>query len=264
MEYQAISQALPTARPGQSRCFAFSVHKSGSTMLTHMVMDVCAAADIPSVSLPNVFFAEGIPPQTWRADPAVAPMFDHNLIYFGFRFMPKVLENEVPGFRDDPFVLLIRDPRDALVSEYFSYGKKGGSHVVPAKNAEEITASLKNRVEQPIDQYVLRQAPALKAKLDQYRTVLNFDNGLVRRYEDVFFDKHSFLREIFEHFGIDVPADVIASVAAKHDIRPESEDETKHIRKGTPGDHAEKLAPETIAELNDIFRDVGAFYGYEF
>ena len=85
---------------------------------------------------------------------------------------------------------------------------------------------------------------------------------MVRRYEDVSYDKHSFLREIFEHFGIGVPADIIAEVARQNDIRPKVENEARHIRKGTPGDHMQKLQPQTIATLNDTFRDVAAFYGY--
>ena len=52
-------------------------------------------------------------------------------------------------------------------------------------------------------------------------------------------------------------------MAAQNDIRPVEEDMSKHIRKGTPGDHREKLQKETIAKLNDIFRDTCSFYGYD-
>jgi len=78
----------------------------------------------------------------------------------------------------------------------------------------------------------------------------------------VFFDKETFLAEIFEHFGLSVGGNIIRNVARAHDIRPEQEDETQHIRKGTPGDHREKLKPQTIETLNDMFREVGGFYGY--
>jgi len=55
---------------------------------------------------------------------------------------------------------------------------------------------------------------------------------------------------------------IIAKVAADNDVRPATEEVGKHIRKGAPGDHREKLKPETIDALNAQFRDIGQRYGY--
>ena len=263
MDYDAIFSALPDRDADFGRCFAFSVHKSGSTMLGKMIADVCRRRDLPNVSIPNFFFSEGISAQDWKDDARLAPVFTRDILYYGFRFLPPVLQDPQVGLRKSRFVLLVRDPRDALVSQYFSYGKASGSHAVPKKNAEAFIAVREALPERSIDEYVIDVSRQLRNKLTAYRDHLNFDLGLVRRYEDVFFDKKTFLREIFEHFGVDVPRGVIAKVAAKHDIRPEQEDETRHIRKGTPGDHQEKLLPETIEKLNDTFRKIGRFYGYE-
>lgn len=263
MNYNDIISALPEEKPDFERYFAFSVHKSGSTMLGKMLRDVCKRCDLPSVSIPNFFFSEGVQAQDWKDDEKLAPVFNKNILYYGFRFLPAVLKAPEVKLRDSRFVLLVRDPRDALVSQYFSYGKKSGSHAMPKKNAEAFIAAREATPERTIDEYVLHVSRPLRNKLVAYRDALDFDKGLVRRYEDVFFDKQTFLREIFEHFGIDVPANVIEKVAEKHDIRPDKEDESQHIRKGTPGDHKEKLAPETIAKLNDTFREIATFYGYQ-
>ena len=75
--------------------------------------------------------------------------------------------------------------------------------------------------------------------------------------------RENFLADIFTHFNIAVESDVLDEVAARNDIRPEVEDISKHIRKGTPGDHVNKLRPETITKLNDIFCETCAFYGYD-
>ena len=263
MDYDAISSALPEGQPGFNRCFAFSVHKNGSTMLERMIKDVCKRRDIPNVSIPSFFFTEGIPAQVWRDDKKLAPVFTKDILYHGFRFLPPVLQEAEVGLQDCRFVLLVRDPRDALVSQYFSYGKSTGSHAVPKKNAEAFIAARDALPERTIDEYVIALSRQLRKKLEAYRDALNFDLGLVRRYEDVFFDKETFLGEVFEHFDIKVPKGLIARVAEKHDIRPEKEDQTQHIRKGTPGDHKEKLLPETIEVLSKTFREVGGFYGYE-
>ena len=263
MDYDAIFSALPEGQPGFDRCFAFSVHKSGSTMLGKMIKDVCKRRDVPNVSIPNFFFSEGISAQVWKDDQKLAPVFTKPILYHGFRFLPPVLQDPEVGLRNSRFVLLVRDPRDALVSQYFSYGKPTGSHALPKKNAEAFIAAREALPERTIDEYVIELSRQLRNKLVTYRDSLNFDLGLTRRYEEVFFDKETFLGEVFKHFGIQVPKGVIANVAAKHDIRPEKEDETQHIRKGTPGDHKEKLKPETIEKLNDTFRRIGGFYGYE-
>lgn len=265
MDYDAISSALPAHGTDIERCFAFSVHKSGSTMLTKMIRDVCKRRDLPAVSIPSLFFSEGVSVPDWKGDESLTPMFTRNILYYGFRFLPPVLRSPDVGLKTCRFVLLVRDPRDALVSQYYSYGKSSGSHAMPKKNAEAYIAKRQAQPERSIDDYVLDTSVShqLRNKLNAYRNNLNFDLGLTRRYEDVFFDKKTFLSDVFAHFGIDVPKGVIAKVADKHDIRPNEEDESRHIRKGTPGDHREKLRPETIAALNDTFRDAGAFYGYE-
>lgn len=263
MDYDAIFSALPESQPGFDKCFAFSVHKSGSTMMNKMIRDVCNRCDVPNISIPNFFFSEGISPSVWKGDEKLVPVFTKDILYYGFRFLPPVLQEPSVKLRNCRFVLLVRDPRDALVSQYFSYGKTSGSHALPKKNTEAFIAAREALPERSIDEYVIDLSRQLRRKLEEYRDSLNFDLGLARRYEDVFFDKETFLGEVFEHFGVDVPKEVITEVAEKHDIRPEKEDETRHIRKGTPGDHREKLLPETITQLNDIFRDVGGFYGYK-
>jgi hypothetical protein len=96
-----------------------------------------------------------------------------------------------------------------------------------------------------------------------YQSSLDFSLVLLRHYEEIYFDKRTFLTDIFAHFGVSVPIEVIEKVAAQNDIRPAKEDISKHIRKGTPGDHREKLRYETIAKLNNIFRDICRFYGYD-
>jgi len=284
MNYDEIFSQLPEQAPEQTpvlaTCFAFSVHKCGSTLMNNMIAATCRKANIPAVSLPGILFAQGIKDADWRRDYGLLPAFERQLLFYGFRYLPEILGDPASGMLDKRFVLLVRDPRDALVSEYFSYGKKSGSHVLPGKNtkafADQIPAQISAQIpdqipaqipaepDRTIDDYVIGASRGILAKLETYRDTLDFDLGLVRRYEDVFFDKETFLGEIFDHFGLSVGGNIIRNVARAHDIRPAQEDETQHIRKGTPGDHREKLLPQTIARLNELLRDVGGFYGYRF
>jgi hypothetical protein len=262
MNYQPILARLPEEDPRIEPCYAFSVHKCGSSMLFGMLVAIGRQAKIPVVSLPDMLFNEGVFETDWLEDVSLRPAFGRRMLYCGFRVLPPLLCGADSPLLGRRFVLLVRDPRDALVSEYFSFGRRSGSHIRPKVNAEAFEARLNVIEDQGIDSYVLRLASNLHLKLDAYRQHMNFDLGLVRRYEDVYFDKLGFLREVFAHYRIEVDEAILERVAAKYDVRPETEDESRHIRQGLPGDHARKLKPETVERLNDIFRDIGAFYGY--
>ena len=262
MIYDRVKEQLPQREGSFAPCFAFSIHKCGSSLMHGMIAGVCRQANIAGVTLPDILFDLGIADREWNSELTLLPAFQRNLLYFGFRHLPEIFLNPAFRLRDRRFVLLVRDPRDALVSQYFSFGRKAASHALPKVNPDAVGKIIEMQPDLSIDDYVLKFAADLNRKLISYRSALNFELGLVRRYEQIFFDKEMFLSEIFHHFKIDVPQNIISEVARANDIRPDKEDETKHIRKGTPGDHAEKLQPATIAKLNDVFRDVGYFYGY--
>jgi len=263
MDYDKLLEMMPEREASFDPLFAFSVHKCGSTLMHSMIQKACLAANVPAVTLPDIMFNMGEVGIDWMSDPALLSIFQKGLVFFGFRNLPPVLKQPEAALRDRRFVLLVRDPRDALVSQYFSFGRKQSSHAVPTKNPDAFIKQINAVKETEIDIYVRQAAHGLRNKLNDYRNHLNFDHGMVRRYEDIYFDKQSFLTDIFDHFGISIRPQIIAQVAQNHDIRPEQEDDSKHIRKGTPGDHREKLAPATISSLNEVFRDVGAFYGYD-
>ena len=134
---------------------------------------------------------------------------------------------------------------------------------MPKKNESAFVERLKQTAHLEIDEYVLQAANNYLAKLNFYRNNLNFDLALTERYEDIFYDKEGFLRRIFEHFGLQVEDEVFERVARDNDIRPEKEDVSQHIRKGAPGDHREKLRPETIQSLNQTFSDIFDWLGYD-
>lgn len=250
--------------PGSfEECYAFSIHKAGSTLMYMMIADVCNAAKIPAISIPDILFSEGIRDDIWRNDLNLLKLFAPGCIYYGFRYLPEILQNAAANLRGKQCVLLVRDPRDALVSEYYSYGGKCISHRLPNKNKEEFLDLFSTSSELEIDEYVLRLARNHLNKLISYKSFLDFDHVLLRKYEDIFFDKKTFLKDIFSHFGIKISPLIIEQIAAKHDIRPIQEDPTKHIRKGTPGDHRTKLQPDTISKLNEIFYDTCCWYGYD-
>lgn len=242
--------------------YAFSLHKCGSSLMNEMISEACRRADVEAVSIPDLLFKYGVTDDQWTGDGRLGAFFEKGRIYFGFRYLPELFKKQISLLDGKKITLLIRDPRDALVSMYFSFGGKHISHVLPEKNSEQILANWKKTAHLNIDDYVLQTAPMFLQRFIDYKEYLYFENVLLCRYEDVYYDKVNFLSSVFKHFGVNISSSIIKDVSSLHDIRPASEDPTKHIRKGIPGDHREKLQPETISRLNEMLSDVCLWYGY--
>ena len=234
-------------------CFAFGVHKAGSSLMHSMLQAVCVRSRLPFTNVPGALFDRGVFEKDWEANPTLIPLFSAGAVHLGFRVFPQLLLDAEVRLAERRSVLLLRDPRDALVSAFFSYGGQL-THVLPKHAPEKFLQRFEEKRQVDIDAYCLGNAKGLLQKLDTYRRVLSAPNNREFRYETVFFDKRAFLEGVFEHFGISIDPSIIQEVAEKHDVRPVTEDRTKHIRKGYPGDHREKLKPETIERLNEIFR----------
>ena len=262
-DYQKIFELQLARSAGFQDCYAFSIHKAGSTLMHKMIGEVCSFSGIPSVSIPDTLFKEGIFEKDWEKDEGILNLISSGRIYYGFRHLPEILLNESVRLRDKKSILLVRDPRDALVSQYFSYGGKYVSHMLLSKNKEAFLKDRQATSHMDIDQYVLLAAGDYLNKLKRYKENLNFDNVLLFKYEDIYIDKRKFLSGIFLHFGITVESSLLDKIAAKNDVRPELEDVTKHIRKGAPGDHVNKLLPGTISKLNAIYAETCAWFGYD-
>lgn len=243
--------------------FAFSIHKAGSSLMHGMVNAVCEREGIPHLNVPGRLFELGVPDRTWVPDARISNFFSGGRVYFGFRELPRGLLNERVRLEQCRAVLLVRDPRDALVSQYYSFGGKYSSHVRSRANPALIAETMKKTADLDIDEYVVQAAREYLRKLQNYEKILGYPFLAVRRYEDVYYDKRQFLLDMFVHFGITVSWETIESVAQISDVRPEFEDVSQHIRKGTPGDHREKLSRGTIAVLNRIFRETARKFGYD-
>lgn len=259
MTYDNILKNIP--EPGNFiKCFAFSIHKCGSSLMNKMIKEVCNIEKIPYLDIPTPMFENGLGP-SWQKDDGILKFIKDGYIYLGYRNLPPVFKDKI-DFSNSPSVLLIRDPRDALVSQYFSL-RPGGSHKLPKIGAKEFVEKRKDVIGMNINEYVINKASLSKQKFIDYKNIVNKGNVKVFYYEDIFFNKQEFLQKIFEHFNIIVETQNINLVAKKNDIIPLEEDKSKHIRKGFPGDHRDKLTKDTIDKLNLIFSDVAEFYGYD-
>ena len=251
--------------PGQGPAvFALSVRKCGSSLFNSMTTDLGHANGCGFVDVGGALFTHNVLPPDWQHDPALGQILESGMIFGGFRDMPfSMLDSEL--FATSPKILMVRDPRDALVSEYFSTGY---SHPIPEATGESDDARalvMRERslaINSPLDEWVVRGATRMNRSLTAYSVILDAPTTLVLRYEDYVFRKDAMLRVIADHVGWRLDDALVTQILTWADVVPEQEDPHRFVRQVTPGDHRRKLARRTIWRINRLLRPAMRLYGY--
>jgi hypothetical protein len=253
---------LPPTQSPRPSVYAFSLPKAGSVLLDSILRALSERVGVTYVSLMEETFKIGL---AERDVPSAASkiFLDNGYCFGGFRAFPKTFD--IPNLSTRRSILLVRDPRDMVVSHYYSMRS---SHPDPGKGLTTSRQSLPRRdqaLAMSVDEYALDMADYYARQLDRYAAALEKHRGnfTLFRYEDIIFNKRQWIADICDAFGWDVSAWRIGRIAKKNDIVPRSEDEEKHIRQVSPGDGMRKLQPETIEKLNVVFARQFRFFGYD-
>lgn len=162
--------------------------------------------------------------------------------------------------QDKIAIFLVRDPRDILVSAYYSFGYTHGLSSVPEIQEEQ--EKTKSEIQsQTIDEYAMKSAHRI---LSHFETVDKLskacNRSVILKYEDMVDNWDFFAKNLTKY--IDINQTVIAQIYEKS--RPmEKEDITSHRRSGKTGDFRSKLKAETIISLNTTFKAILERFQYE-
>jgi hypothetical protein len=186
-------------------------------------------------------------------------------------FAPVRFFVDIPQLDDYEIILHLRDPRDVLVSMFFSYC------FIHAGEIEANTGYRREVAERGIDAFVLAKASEnggafrgdygtgghvedmignLPARYGAYVTrLLDRPNVTLVKYEDMVTDYRRWLERFIAPFPIADKGAVIEELVARSPafFPARSTDVMTHVRHVTPGDYKAKLKPATIARLDEIF-----------
>lgn len=249
--------AFRMPRPGPDRSsFIFALHKSGSVLLNTMLDSALGRAGMPTIALPEIAFSAGLPEN--EIINAQQLIFLNGYCYRGFREFPPYLM--AFNLSDSKKILLVRDPRDMVVSNYFSVRY---SHGVPNDGPVRATMLADREAAScaTIDDYCLSSVESFRAEFMGYEHLLN-STIRIYRYEDVVFNKQDWLRDMLDYLEVTVPDGVIEEVVRAVDVLPGRERPSEHVRQVVPGNFRRHLTDPTIRKLNREFCDILARYHY--
>lgn len=175
----------------------------------------------------------------------------------GFVYGPMRSNRSIPNKNKYKILLVLRDPRDVMVSLYYSMRY---SHSLISRQMIDIRLEA---MQHSVDSYALFRAREFRQKYDDYRELLDSPfNTLFVKYEDLIADPRSNVQSIVAFMGADLDENLKEKLIT--DLMPTNDENVEsHRRSGKSGQFREKLQPETVEELGKEFKDTLKCFGFQ-
>ena len=164
----------------------------------------------------------------------------------------------IPNLPDYKTILVLRDPRDVLVSRFYS---EKFAHV---RLDERFKAHCEEVEKLELDEFVLKFAQQVG---DHYRFYMEHQdalrNALVINYEEVIADFRGFLTRVNEYAELERSPEELQTISDRESFSVDAEDIYSHKRSVSARGFEKKLQESTIAKLNEEFDTVLQHFGWE-
>ena len=232
----------------------FSVHKAATMYVNGILSDLVLAHGLIPIDYSGWFSTDSERLYDNYENPDfMKKVFREKGYYYGaFRVYRKI-----PDLDRFKTIIVLRDPRDVLVSHYYSVAF---SHAVINNKLREERQKALN---QTIDEYVLELAPDMLTRYqDHAENVIGKPGVLFLTYEEMTEDFENWLNKIVKHTGLNKHPEIQDRIIANSKFTKGSGEKKDHVRSARPGDHKDKLKPETIEELDKMFAPIMIKMGY--
>jgi hypothetical protein len=163
---------------------------------------------------------------------------------------------------------ILRDPRDIVVSWYFStkysHPLIGG---IAERRRDLANLSLQDGLRYAID--TLHDAGLFMIQRTWLDVPNDEENVAIFKYEDLATSNSAFLGALFPYLGIDLPERMSRWLCRRHAFAVHSggrqqnvEDKRSHYRKGVPGDWVDYFDSDTMAHFKKVTTDLVDVLGY--
>lgn len=236
----------------QQSILFFTVHKSASTFIKHTIIKIIGNEELVPINLGGLLSLED-QIKHYNNKALMSKVLKEKGFYYIFRSY-----NDFPDLNKFKILLVLRDPRDVLTSHYFSTLFNHPLSRIEVIEDREKYSNLS------IDEFVLKYAIELAAEYADYcNYLLPRENVLLLKYEDMVERFPSWLHKLSAFLTPINKEDVLNKIIDETSFVVKKEDKNSFIRNIKPGDHKNKLRPETIDALNKLFYSSMLKLGYE-
>ena len=244
----------------------FSMNKA-ATQYTRHILEQCAVKhDMTAVNIHAYAFDSDFP---YLDQLSAEEMRAYQHIFKSTGYLYSTFGGMIEGIPDlerYKTLLMVRDPRDILISEYYS---TAFSHATPAPYGNKHTRFARERThaaQSAIDDYAVAESERINTIMLRYKNLLmdRYSHVYITRYEEMTHDFSDWLHRLLDYCELEISRDSFAAFVEKHEqVRPRAENIHRHTRKGRPGEYKGRLRPETIEYLNQKFSPVLSAFEYE-
>lgn len=241
--------------------YFYSLHKAGTALFTHVLRQVTG---LTHVDYETMLFDNELP------EDINYEKYGH--LYGVFRIQKekhtqpyiKLIRHisEKEFVKGKNIIFLVRDPRDVLISLYYSMGN---SHIASSNEAisEELafTRETIQSAKRKIDGFAKTNAGTIGKRFEiLFELSKVCKHSVILRYEDLLNDYDDFIQEFDKY--ITIPDERKRELFEASRPR-EDEDLSAHKRSGKVGQYRQKLKPETILKINQVLKPVLKKFGYD-
>ncbi len=236
----------------------FGLHRGGSSIAARLLQILLGGAGYRVVDDGERYYnagyvADDIPQSVFQA------LESSGVCYGPFREYPVTMH--LADISALTRIIVVRDPRDCLVSAYFAWQ---GLHDSADRLRKLDQLPTQRDAIDSVDDYCIRNAYHVRDRIESLRLLcLHYPDTLVFRYEDIFVDPARWLHVLIGKLGVEVPTASVDQARIEAVFEPAFEDPKRHRRQGRPGDHHRKLSRQTCLHLTEVFEKQLTFFAYD-
>jgi hypothetical protein len=243
----------------QESVYFYSLHKAGTSLMTEALRQAgnLKHVDYETMVFDNKFVGKPV-------------FYDHGHLYGVFRITQPSTSpiystlgqyiSTQEFVKEKTIVFMVRDPRDILISLYYS---ARNSHVVSANPEIKIRAQAMRNLLQTtsLEEFVLERATGIPIRFETlHRLSQSCKQKVILKYEDLIHNFDGFMAG-FEQY-IKIPQEKIEELYRASRPRLD-EDPAAHKRSGKIAQYKEKLTPATQQKLTEICRSALELFDYD-
>jgi len=179
-------------------------------------------------------------------------------------YVPHRKPVDFPGRAEFRHVFFLRDPRDVLVSAYYSFGF---SHPLPGgvRVKHEFLEERKRIQDQGIDRYAIEASTHwLLPVYEEYRRFRETAAASIYlKYDDFKDDTEGFLWAVADFLEIELPQKTVQELAESASPVQAQVNVSRHKRSGRSGQYLHELSSDTVEFLNTTFADILEYWEFK-